>query len=1372
MHLRRWLLSALALAPLGLGGCTDEVEDINRVQPHYQAKSALDGEWYYRQTVVDFPAESLLAFSGIECGLEKVRFELRENDLIAYRVHEIIPGLEASAQLEGAEYTGDPVARWLVTSHFDIIREFNRSTGEQSNVIVEDQTLKPWWEREFVRIDWSSRISLSGPVDCENMISLNAGWYSGATDVPVEHARETDKFDPDHLQIADDHMMVTVTQTASDGGIGCAIAQGYSQGYGWPCGSTDVKVRHAFKRIDPEEVAQFESNQHIDSELLKEGTETFTDLNGNNRYDGDEPFDDANGNGIWDDARTVKYATISVGPDRDTMVDVACTPEVLEALSPEVTLEDCRSLQWHDNGRFGFFRTEKTAYDRRAGAGHDHNRIHLANHHQIWKATKDADGVRIPLTKRDVRPVIYYLNPNFPEDLKQTAAEIGDNWNDVFMGAAMAATGRSADELASQLKADHDDEFALFLEGQDAGALFQVRENNCSPAGIEKYLDAYPQLQDVVDEATAGGKVLPGNMQRACSALTWESRERSLDRPFVWQQMGDVRFSYVWWVNEDQVQGPLGYGPSSADNQTGQLISGNAYVYGAAIDRYARSAADIVRYINGELCDENDDEDLCLLEGRSFAQWISKTGAQAAINPAEINPEFRQRVSDRIGTPGMDGYRPFKTESGFDKAGMHRHMRERMRSPSNTDPAKWAMDAPIDEGRARVEALRNNPSFRSKMITEPILQVVRRLYDLDPNQPLTAEAEDFAFDMAVDPGAIKRLREERLRAAAEHNIYLADGLDDSVYGQAISMKGMDPEEVYQQLRREIFKGVMLHEIGHTVGLRHNFKASYDALNYQDDFWQIREQFDESEWAAQRLPEHRYASIMDYGARFNSDTKGLGKYDAAAIKYVYGQHAETFDDAVPVPGRLDLELEFQDYSKIPEMLGGDSANLTARVDRPVAELRAEKMTGVLQNAELVLKNRDQASSNFWIERTVPYFYCSDEMRGDLKCRTWDEGSNHTEVVQSAIQRFWNYFLFSNYRRGASEYNFINSFFGRQGRLSEYITFPWSHYRFYDAYPTDTRDDLLQASILGLNFITEVIGTPEPGRYCLAESVNTFLPYYYFNIPDQRSCTDHVVGLGEGRDMWLDFNDEYSYKIDYFGSYYDKVNLLWEIIQTNTRVFRVTDQTDQRVFTTGYYSAFQGEMVDLLSDMMVSSLFFFRSTNMFQRLVANGETRTQLFIDPRRVGLERNTFDGVPRLFTQMPFNMAWQAIALSTLFNTNSHDRKLDFVEYISLSEEGSGDDRVLDESADVVRFTHPHTGQIYKAARAADGRSISYDLIALAQNYANTTWTEARDALATATPDDRLRLEEEYDNANERLQEMVEFMESLRELKSWVDVGR
>ena len=42
-----------------------------------------------------------------------------------------------------------------------------------------------------------------------------------------------------------------------------------------------------------------------------------------------------------------------------------------------------------------------------------------------------------------------------------------------------------------------------------------------------------------------------------------------------------------------------------------------------------------------------------------------------------------------------------------------------------------------------------------------------------------------------------------------------------------------------------------------------------------------------------LREYAYSSIMDYGSRFNSDIRGLGKYGSRRRKFGYGQLVEAF-----------------------------------------------------------------------------------------------------------------------------------------------------------------------------------------------------------------------------------------------------------------------------------------------------------------------------------------------------------------------------------------------------------------------------------------------------------------------------------------------
>jgi hypothetical protein len=84
----------------------------------------------------------------------------------------------------------------------------------------------------------------------------------------------------------------------------------------------------------------------------------------------------------------------------------------------------------------------------------------------------------------------------------------------------------------------------------------------------------------------------------------------------------------------------------------------------------------------------------------------------------------------------------------------------------------------------------------------------------------------------------------------------------------------------EELYKRIFYGVAIHETGHTVGLRHNFEASTDALNFQPGYWdlKVRRNGDAYEpvglWgetpeqAAAGMREFQYSSVMDYYRKFN------------------------------------------------------------------------------------------------------------------------------------------------------------------------------------------------------------------------------------------------------------------------------------------------------------------------------------------------------------------------------------------------------------------------------------------------------------------------------------------------------------------------
>ena len=1324
---------SLALVALALGmsavvaGCSEPVDDINKVQPHFVDKASLDGEWYYKQTIVDASPEVGVGFVGLEGSLEKVRWKVTEDYLYAYRTHESIPGLDPDANREGNDYEGDPVAAFVIEKHFDIKRSYNAATGEQSNVLVENSSDRPWYERQYMRVNWSSDVS-GGPVS----IGLVKAAFAD------DYVRETEVWDPDQLQIGADHIQITQRATVSDGGRVCWFTYGSSD-----CGSADARVRLSFARIDPE--AQFEPRVYYDYQELRD-----------------------------DSGRQMRTIGLSVplGAGQE-VARFACTPEVLQILndSPNVsrtyTIEDCGTQEYQQSSRFGFFRTERYRYDPQLGGGHDDLREFYANVHDIWEnpfVEVDGELQPRPYAERVPKPVVYYLNVGYPQDLHDVAAQMAVDWDEAFMAAAAGAAGRSAEQMREILRERSDAEDWMFLDGdaEGAGRMFQIRRNTCSPEGIADYLADNPQMQAVVDEGTEGRGLMRGNLKKVCAGLM--NRAPAMDaEPFVWQQLGDVRFSFLNWVNEPQPSGPLGYGPSSTDKETGQIVAGNAHIYGAAIDTYARSAADIVRAINEDL------EIAQLIEGQNYADWLESPTTVAdmemaltAADSAELDARFGDfRVAEAYGEYRLPNGR-------LDHPELLRQMETRLTDPAPGDPMALAMQAPIDQGQRRLDALKQDPYFRSRLLTDEHLALVRPLFALQPGDAITEEVADAAVDLAVDPAALRTRYEERLRFFADQNMFMAEFIDDSIVGQALAMKGLPAEEVYQTLRKEVFRAVALHEIGHTVGLTHNFEGSRDALNYPNEFWQIRETMPESEWSGARLPEYRYSTIMEYGRSFNSDTKGLGKYDRAAIKYGYGGLTEYFHPSVPLSSTLESEVFVNGYDRIPSQLGGTWENIDRRVDVPIDTHVESMRNGILENTRRFVDDPSRPVSDYWFDRQVPYGYCFDAFRGNLNCQTWDEGATYTETVRSAIQQYWNYYVFNNYRRGRSESGFINGYFGRQGRVEWYLTTFFRFFYFYQQWDIGLRRDLEQAALIGLNFINQVLGTPEPGTHCYDDKQNLYVPYRKAAPEIQAACVPVEIAHGTGRAEHLRYNDDYFYQIDYIGAYYDKINLMNSLADTSTSFFRVSNVGDSRAFTIGYYRIFQPELIELLHSMILAWLGD-ASGEAYSSYVMDDTVMPKVLFAEEAFGQDPQEMEGVPQLHAPVSYNMIWQGLALYALFNTSIDDAQLDFSEYIAVSERGSGDARTYPEGWRIASYADPHSGVIYDAAQTRDQRSIAYDLVRRAQIYSDTVWQPARDALDANPGDSQLRAE--FAAADRKLGQYSDLISDLRYMRAVVDIA-
>ena len=86
----------------------------------------------------------------------------------------------------------------------------------------------------------------------------------------------------------------------------------------------------------------------------------------------------------------------------------------------------------------------------------------------------------------------------------------------------------------------------------------------------------------------------------------------------------------------------------------------------------------------------------------------------------------------------------------------------------------------------------------------------------------------------------------------------------------------------------------------------------------------------------------------------------------------------------------------------------------------------------------------------------------------------------------------------------------------------------------------------------------------------------------------------------------------------------------------------------------------------------------------------------------------------------------------------------------------------------IVRFTHPMTGQTYRAVQTFDGKSISFELLRLANQY-ESEWLPRKLAFEADPSDDNAAFY--HEQTDRQLQEFVEMMDYMRELRSIFDVG-
>jgi len=186
-----WLVVAALIA----FGCAEERPAIDRVQPYALQKSLFVGEdladpadnpeFWTQGTLIDVggygAAQDGLFVSTYAQSMSRMKWQITEDTLLGRLAYERIEGTDGRG-VGPATNDGTVVVAFRIEKHFDIVHAYNPTTGEKLNIIEENDRDRPWYQREYMRVDWSKNLNTDA-YDFDTLSLL--GVFGGITYEPL-----------------------------------------------------------------------------------------------------------------------------------------------------------------------------------------------------------------------------------------------------------------------------------------------------------------------------------------------------------------------------------------------------------------------------------------------------------------------------------------------------------------------------------------------------------------------------------------------------------------------------------------------------------------------------------------------------------------------------------------------------------------------------------------------------------------------------------------------------------------------------------------------------------------------------------------------------------------------------------------------------------------------------------------------------------------------------------------------------------------------------------------------------------------------------------------------------------------------------------
>ncbi len=979
---RALLVGAIGLAAGSSAGCAEERAPINRVQPNALAKSFFvgadlagskdDPEFYFQTTMVDVgygAAQDGLFTSTYAQPLSRIKWQITEDLLIARITYERIDTSDGKGA-GPASNDGVIAAVYPISSHFDIRRDYNSATGEESNVVVENSSDRPWNQREYFRVDWSKNMA----TDAYDFDTLSlVGLYGGITYEPLEYYVNDPKdpnaphFDPDmgYFDVTNKAFAKPGLVDLSAFGWGvdtfpsCYLDPDIAGGTA-PAGSCDpveLTLRQSFRKI---EKTDFEPKEWDGWRFQAYGG-FYEERSGYARSYGmtDQKFhrmlDHYN---IWD--RSHYYS------DPDGMTgEIRCyTPETTPYGKDPNRDEDGNGTADECQG---------------AGAG-----SHCDTFNQ--KCT-------LPYTKRNQKTIVWYYtegsNPEFFDGTEWAAHE----W-DVAMRSA-GTTAKYAEcvrqggadcavkypVLRSQQTSNWD-AVQLAKEVDDCRHKLVGNGSNCEAIadkvgvarGYEPEVIALAKQPEALvlchspveandpEPCAAADKRLPAGMTAAdCAAARKDGTDQTkIDTcdAALNVRMGDLRYNQVNSITAPQTPSPWGIMTDAEDPLTGEKIASSINVWTHVNDLFSQGVVDMARYIKGEIKTEE------ITDGTYIRDWSAAASSANGMAGQFTKKDVRARIASAAGkeydekTMGDDQMSPVVTEQV--KARIHqafakaKTIREEVGAPSANAPlhaARLKALAGTDiETEMLTKAMQQYAGIDGMPMSDSVLNMGSPVRGA--NRTFQRQFNQFKQEALGKRGACILSSDDAMSPAPLAIANLADILEEK-FGKFAPSDSKDIQNVRAEKMRKFVAqraqyAVIIHEMGHSIALRHNFVSSSDAFNFRPQYWQLRTKdntistkfckdlsTDGEDCVGPRYYDpitdnerknlmwmFMQSSVMDYAGETTQDLIGLGAYDFAAARMFYGDAVAVFADPTYAVGTARGRGAIEKMDTFGGLLGWD------------------------------------------------------------------------------------------------------------------------------------------------------------------------------------------------------------------------------------------------------------------------------------------------------------------------------------------------------------------------------------------------------------------------------------------------------------------